>query len=140
MTVKQTNDLLRPSCANLKPLSIIFSQSVRQSIEGTDPIIYNTHMQLREPPWKDILSFTQLAKYRGNRALLSHRLEYTPGIRASSTARGRGERKRSGFHSCASSPQMALFVLHARRLRIATVSLGTVTSVMRVPSFPRTGS
>ena len=70
----------------------------------------------------------------------TYRLAYTPGTRASLTALGRGDSHRSGFHSFASSPQIALFVLHPRRLRKMVVPLGTGTSVRTVPSVQRTGS
>ena len=101
-------------------------------------------MQDREPPWKDILtraySMSTGPPSKHCIVFYTHKLAYTPGTRAASTERGRGTRNRSGFHSYASSPHTALFVLHAPRLRTATVPLGTATSVMSAPSVPRMGS
>ena len=75
---------------------------------------------------------------RAHRAY-TYRFEYTPGMRASSRARGRGASHRSGRHVNASSPHKAGFVLHAHRLRTAILPLGTAIDEMSVPSRPRTG-
>ena len=48
--------------------------------------------------------------------------------------------QRSGFHSYASSPQSALFVLDDITPMKTDVSFGSGISVMSVPSRPRTGS
>lgn len=76
----------------------------------------------------------------GDRQYNTYRFEYTPGTRASSNARGRVTSHRSGFHSYASSPQRALFVLQAQRLSVAVVPLGIGISVISEPSVPLIGS
>lgn len=68
----------------------------------------------------------------------THKFEYTPGIRA--TDSGSGDNHLSGFHSWASSPQTALFLLHPRILIMTPVFLGTGISSIHLPSTPRIGS
>ena len=95
------------------------------------------------PLMKVMLLFTvnqKLHDQRRERMVITYRFAYIPGICASSTALGRGCSHRSGFHSPASSPQIALFVLHACTLRKMVVPSGTGTSLTMVPSVQRTGS
>ena len=70
----------------------------------------------------------------------TYKCEYTPGIRASSIAVGRGLSQRSGFHSFASSPHSALLLLLAWKCAKTETPLFTTTSFMSVPSRPRMGS
>ena len=70
----------------------------------------------------------------------THTFEYIPGIRASSTARGRGLSHRSGFHSSASSPQSALLMLAPRLSQMKFVPFGMGISVRTLPSTLRIGS
>ena len=69
----------------------------------------------------------------------AHRFEYTPGIFASCTLSGRGASQRSGFHSMASSPQIAQFRFEERMPTATVVSFGMGISWISVPSTPRMG-
>ena len=70
----------------------------------------------------------------------TNKLEYTPGMRASVTASGRGCKNRSGFHCSASSPQTAGLMFDPHRAIAISVSLGKGTSEIKLPSFPRIGA
>ncbi|PSR84004.1 hypothetical protein PHLCEN_2v5555 [Hermanssonia centrifuga] len=95
-------------------------------------------MHALDPPMKVILREVSITRdcYR---VIDAYRLEYTPGIRASLTASGSGWSQRSGFHSRASAPQIALLLLHDRLPTAISVPLGTTTSFINEPSNPRTG-
>ena len=62
-----------------------------------------------------------------------------PGTCASPTLSGSGDSQRSGFHSSASSPQIALLRFDASRPTATDVSFGTKISFISFPSTPRTG-
>ena len=71
---------------------------------------------------------------------VAHKLEYTPGIRDSVTVVGSGDSQRSGFHSRASSPHMALLMLEPMKpiRHFEPLAMGIVS--MNLPSVVCTGS
>lgn len=66
-------------------------------------------------------------------------LEYTPGMRAPSSAEGNFSNQRSGFHSYTSSPQRSRLVLQPVKCNSSMVPFGTGTSVTTEPSRVRIG-
>ena len=72
--------------------------------------------------------------------MTTHRWEYTPGMRASSTACGRGSSHLSGRHVSASGPHSAGSRLHAWMLARTSVPLGSGSECTSVPSQRRIGS
>lgn len=69
----------------------------------------------------------------------AHRLEYTPGIRASVRDAGNGDSQRSGFHSSASSPHISLAVLHDKKHGKINVPFGIGSLDIIRPSTPQMG-
>lgn len=66
--------------------------------------------------------------------------EYIPGMRESLTLAGRGLSHRSGTHSKASGPQIAVLRLAPTIDTVTTVFFGTKISVSCFPSFPVIGN
>ena len=115
------------------------TEEVRRQKELRTDRTLVTYMHARPPPRNVILSVCVVSRCFDPQAGDTHRLEYTPGILASCTLPGRAVSQRSGFHSVASSPQIALFLFDERRPTATTVSLGIGISCISVPSTPRMG-
>ena len=114
-------------------------------LHHTDDAKGSTDMHARPPAQNVILQrreskhVIQCIKQKRSAPACTHKFEYTPGIFASSTVSGSGVSHRSGFHSAASGPHIAGFLLDELMLTKTCVSLGTKISCMSVPSSPRIG-
>ena len=106
-----------------------------------------THMHDLLPPMKVILRVgvtvqTDINTGSGteNVNVSAHRWEYTPGMCASSTARGMGSSQRSGRHSWASVPHKVVSQFAETTFGRISVPLGTGIALTMVPSRMRIGS
>ncbi len=94
-----------------------------------------THMQERGPATKVILHDFQ-GQIEMSDVRITHVFANTFGMCASATLAGSCPSHRSGFHSCASGPQISLSRLRPRMFTHTIVYAGTTSSVIVRPSVP----
>lgn len=132
--MKGFDHALISSRAYLYPLSTIVI-----SVQDTEQIERSTDMHDRGPPINVILIAVKVSVNAVNRIYCTHRPGNTPGILELLIASGSGRSQRSGFHSSASSPHKALFLLQDRIPMTTRVPGGTTISCTGLPSRPIIG-